>query len=266
MKAGLDRAAVAKADAQQAEVDKAVEKLQKESVTAAMLEEDTDPVDAPSSKGTAGQKPLKKAGNVALEDGDDDDDDDDDEDESDEKDKMKAPPEVVKDGGAPARKKGDKWDTGKEGGEKEVKPKTVEEKQTEAELNAILKRSPSEFSADLLLSRQEHSTQADQRDPVIIFSKTYCPHSQRAKHILLEKYSIVPAPFVVELDEHEFGPALQAKLADMTGRKTVPNVLISGKSIGGGDDVAELHETGKLGERIRAWGGKRVQEVKLRDS
>jgi glutaredoxin len=37
---------------------------------------------------------------------------------------------------------------------------------------------------------------------VIIFSKSYCPFSAKAKRILVEKYSIVPAPFVVELDQH----------------------------------------------------------------
>lgn len=99
---------------------------------------------------------------------------------------------------------------------------------------------------------------------VIIFSKTYCPHSKRAKDILLSKYSIVPAPFVVELDQHPIGAQLQAKLAEMTGRKTVPNVFINGKSIGGGDDVAELDQTMKLIEKIKSLGGKQMQTVQER--
>jgi glutaredoxin len=99
---------------------------------------------------------------------------------------------------------------------------------------------------------------------VIIFSKTYCPHSKRAKNILLGKYSIIPAPYVVELDEHPLGAKIQAKLGDTTGRRTVPNVLINGKSIGGGDDIADLDSRMALIDKIKTIGGKQIQEVKER--
>lgn len=96
---------------------------------------------------------------------------------------------------------------------------------------------------------------------VIIFSKSYCPFSKRAKHILLEKYTITPAPYVVELDEHPLGVKLQDTLAQMTGRRTVPNVLVQGKSIGGGDDMQELDETDKLIETFKSLGGTRITDV-----
>lgn len=101
---------------------------------------------------------------------------------------------------------------------------------------------------------------------VIIFSKSYCPFSAKAKRILVEKYSIVPAPFVVELDQHALGPKLQASLEKSTGRRTVPNVLINGKSIGGGDDVEALDTGGTLVEKVQKMGGKRIMEAKLRDA
>lgn len=100
---------------------------------------------------------------------------------------------------------------------------------------------------------------------VIIFSKTYCPYSRKAKSILLDKYRFIPAPFVVELDQHELGPTLQAVLAENTGRKTVPNVLVNGKSIGGGDDVAKLDADDELITQVRILGGKRVLESGLRE-
>jgi len=106
------------------------------------------------------------------------------------------------------------------------------------ELNAILKKSP-----------------------MIIFSKSFCPFSKKAKAILLQQYKIVPPPYVVELDQHPLGPALQHALSKSTGRHTVPNVLINGRSIGGGDDVEELHQKGKLVSTIKSMGGKRVVEV-----
>ncbi len=76
--------------------------------------------------------------------------------------------------------------------------------------------------------------------------------------MLLEKYVIEPAPYVVELDKHRLGPQLQARLADMTGRSTVPNTLVNGRSVGGGDDVAELDRSKTLVDRFRSLGGKWV--------
>ncbi|GFF56343.1 60S ribosomal protein L9-B [Aspergillus udagawae] len=110
------------------------------------------------------------------------------------------------------------------------------------ELNAILKRSP-----------------------IVIFSKSYCPYSKRAKSILLEKYNIVPAPHVVELDQHAMGQQLQSLLAENTGRRTVPNVLVNGKSIGGGDDVTALDEKDELASTLKSLGGKWIQEVDRKD-
>ena len=65
----------------------------------------------------------------------------------------------------------------------------------------------------------------------------------------------------MELDQHELGPGLQNKLEKTTGRRTVPNVLINGKSIGGGDDVKALHEEDKVIEKITSMGGKRIVKV-----
>lgn len=72
----------------------------------------------------------------------------------------------------------------------------------------------------------------------------------------------MPAPFVVELDTHPLGPGLQAALAKTTGRSTVPNVLINGKSIGGGDDVEALDVSGELINKVKSMGAKRIIEAK----
>ena len=98
---------------------------------------------------------------------------------------------------------------------------------------------------------------------VIIFSKTYCPHSKKAKSILLSKYKITPAPFVVELDQHPLGSRLQDELEKSTGRRTVPNILINGKSIGGGDEVQALDDGGELIAKVQSMGGKRIVEARL---
>jgi glutaredoxin len=137
---------------------------------------------------------------------------------------------------------------------------TQEEHEVEVELNAILKKSPS-TSLNPPVYRWSLTFRT-----VIIFSKSYCPFSKKAKHILLDTYKITPAPYVVELDEHPFGAQLQATLGEMTGRRTVPNVLLMGKSIGGGDEIAELHQSNTLLDTVKSMGGTRITEVSLRSS
>ena len=102
----------------------------------------------------------------------------------------------------------------------------------------------------------------------MIFSKSYCPHSKRAKTILLEKYSILPRPYVVELDKEEHGTSIQALLAEITGRTTVPNVLVQGHSIGGGDEIAALDRNGGLAAKIAQMEQglpKRITQVELNE-
>jgi len=62
------------------------------------------------------------------------------------------------------------------------------------------------------------------------------------------KYSLV------ELDTHKDGAAIQGAVGTLTGRRTVPNVFINGKSIGGGDETASAHSSGELKEMLKACG------------
>lgn len=145
---------------------------------------------------------------------------------------------------------------------------TAEDHDVEMELNAILKKSPSTCYISSSFSPSHNNKTKTQTNPpnppAIIFSKSYCPHSKAAKHILLEKYHIVPDPYVVELDLHPLGAKMQQALAHMTGRRTVPNVLLMGKSIGGGDDMIELDETDALVEKFKTMGGSRIKTVEHR--
>ncbi|KAK6355892.1 hypothetical protein TWF718_000271 [Orbilia javanica] len=100
------------------------------------------------------------------------------------------------------------------------------------------------------------------RSPIIIFSKTYCPYSKAAKRLLLNTYTITPEPFVVELDHHEHGSDIQDELQRQTGRRTVPNILVLGKSIGGSDDIAALESDGQLVGKIKSLAGKRVEMIR----
>jgi len=63
------------------------------------------------------------------------------------------------------------------------------------------------------------------------------------------------------------GKALQELLAERTGRRTVPNIVVgSAHSIGGNDNIWEMHESGILAEEIKKFGGRRVIRVDVNDS
>lgn len=153
--------------------------------------------------------------------------------------------------------------------EKVSDPATLEAK---AELDDILKRSPSK-SFDLRKTTRFHILTSF---PVIIFSKSHCPYSARAKHLLLTTYNITPAPHVVELDlltwplklsndpDSEtvtMGRKIQDLLAEWTGRRTVPNILVNARSIGGSDDVAQMDSDGQLVNEIKRLAMGRVREM-----
>ncbi|CAN7016744.1 unnamed protein product [Brassica oleracea var. botrytis] len=78
---------------------------------------------------------------------------------------------------------------------------------------------------------------------VVVFSKSFCPYCVRVKELLQQ----LGAKFIaVELDKESDGSQVQSALAEWTGQRTVPNVFIGGKHIGGCDSVTNLHRDGKL--------------------
>ncbi|SCV00639.1 LAME_0G11078g1_1 [Lachancea meyersii CBS 8951] len=98
--------------------------------------------------------------------------------------------------------------------------------------------------------------------PMIVFSKSGCPFSKRMKELLAQEFLFTPEYRVVELDKHEHMAALQSYIGVQTGRSTVPNVVINGKSRGGFDDFKALHDEGKLLKSLKDWAGKEFTVTK----
>lgn len=101
--------------------------------------------------------------------------------------------------------------------------------------------------------------------PMVIISKTYCPYSKKIKKLLHDNYQITPEPTIVEIDKHENGPELQEYLGSISGRSTVPNVLVgnSMESRGGCDDFIQLHDKGQLLSLLNEWGNKKLAVKKI---
>lgn len=67
-----------------------------------------------------------------------------------------------------------------------------------------------------------------------MFSKSYCPYCTSTKKLLNEtgaKY------YAIELDQVDDGSDIQAALQEISGQRTVPNVFIGKKHIGGNSDL-----------------------------
>ncbi|KAF7970382.1 hypothetical protein HWV62_24241 [Athelia sp. TMB] len=107
---------------------------------------------------------------------------------------------------------------------------------------------------------RKYVAELEENYPVVVFSKTYCPHSRKAK-ALLETYDLVPAPKIVEADIREDGDLLKLLLHRLTGRATFPNTIVHGKTIGGSDDLQSLHAQGLLKGIFEAAGVKVLGDV-----
>ena len=56
---------------------------------------------------------------------------------------------------------------------------------------------------------------------------------------------------VYELDNMDNGADIQSALLDISGQRTVPNVFVKGKHLGGNDDTQAAARSGKLEEILK---------------
>ncbi len=75
---------------------------------------------------------------------------------------------------------------------------------------------------------------------VVIYTTNYCPFCTRAKALLRSKD--------IDFEEIDvtYDGRLQEEVRRLSGRRTVPQIFIDGKSVGGYDDIKELDAAGKL--------------------
>mmetsp|Transcript_44362 Transcript_44362/g.88084 ORF Transcript_44362/g.88084 Transcript_44362/m.88084 type:complete len:139 (-) Transcript_44362:193-609(-) len=83
---------------------------------------------------------------------------------------------------------------------------------------------------------------------VMVFSKSYCPYCMKTKSSLQE---LGLSYGVMELDKMTEGADIQAELLTLTKQRTVPNVFVNGKHIGGNDATQEAIENGTIQKLLR---------------
>ena len=79
-----------------------------------------------------------------------------------------------------------------------------------------------------------------------LYTTPSCSFCVRAKRLLQERGLVY--------DEHDVATddALRASVMERSGRRTVPQIFIDGRSIGGYEELAELDASGELATLARA--------------
>ncbi|CCF57683.1 hypothetical protein KAFR_0D00360 [Kazachstania africana CBS 2517] len=82
---------------------------------------------------------------------------------------------------------------------------------------------------------------------VFVASKSYCPYSKAALNTLFTELNVPTSKaLVLQVNQLPEGSDIQDALLELTGQRTVPNIYIKGKHIGGNDDLQILKQSGKL--------------------
>jgi glutaredoxin 3 len=97
-----------------------------------------------------------------------------------------------------------------------------------------------------------------EENALIVFSKSYCPYCIRAKQLLK---SLGATGKIIELDNEKDGAAMQTALAEISKQRTVPNIFIKGKHLGGCDDTVAAHRNGTLVPMLKDAGAIIVVEA-----
>ncbi|ODQ66897.1 glutaredoxin [Nadsonia fulvescens var. elongata DSM 6958] len=102
---------------------------------------------------------------------------------------------------------------------------------------------------------------------IVVASKSHCPYCTRTKQTLasygiqLEPLTDFETPvspqgksILLELNQLSDGSLIQDILQRISGQRTVPNIYINGKHIGGNSDLQALHTSGQLELLLKSAG------------
>lgn len=82
---------------------------------------------------------------------------------------------------------------------------------------------------------------------ITIYGTQWCPFCQRAEQLLKSKGVSTFEKIAVDADMSE-----RNKMIARTGRRTVPQIFIGEKHVGGYDDLASLDQSGELDALLAA--------------
>jgi len=80
--------------------------------------------------------------------------------------------------------------------------------------------------------------------PITIYVTGWCPYCQRAKALLNSKQLVFSE---IDVDED---PKLRQEMTARSGRRTVPQIFIGERHVGGCDDLYALESKGELDQLV----------------
>ena len=98
------------------------------------------------------------------------------------------------------------------------------------------------------LRRQIDSVIASDR--VVVFGKSWCPYCKKTA-ALFSQLGVTTTTVYLDRLAGDDGPRIQAELFRMTGQRTVPNVFVKGRHLGGNDDTQAAARSGALQAMLR---------------
>ncbi|KXN73590.1 glutaredoxin-domain-containing protein [Conidiobolus coronatus NRRL 28638] len=97
------------------------------------------------------------------------------------------------------------------------------------------------------LSVKEFLTETINSHQLVIFSKSYCPHSNKAKFAIHKLRVIYHS---VEVDNLDKGEELLDELEALTGQRKVPIIFIDGEFVGDVNKFLEKIESGEVQKKL----------------
>ena len=80
---------------------------------------------------------------------------------------------------------------------------------------------------------------------VLVYCTAACPYCQAADQLLARKGVAGVERVRVDLEPHR-----REEMAQRSGRRTVPQIWIDGRHIGGSDDLHDLEQSGELDQLL----------------
>jgi glutaredoxin 3 len=85
--------------------------------------------------------------------------------------------------------------------------------------------------------------------PITLYVTGWCPYCQRAKALLSSKQLVFNE---IDVDED---PKLRQEMISRSGRRTVPQIFIGERHVGGCDDLYALESAGELDQLVSNLSG-----------
>merc|ERR1712154_254073 len=135
----------------------------------------------------------------------------------------------------------------------EVKNEAVVVKEEEKNKEKEIKEKVVVVAAEFDAKQYVDDLVANNKEKVVIISKSFCPFCKEAKEVLMKHVKsddIIKKEIDLDFEEQDMRK-IQTYCKELTGSENVPRIFINGKCVGGCDDTKTLDKNGELAPLIK---------------